>query len=347
DVDGQGNTARFFVPTGVCFANGYVYVADAGNNKIKKIDGQGVVTTIAGSGTAGFADSSALLCKMNNPTDVVVDNNGVVYFADYGNHCIRKIQGGAVTTIAGLGGNSGDILGAAPAARFNRPRSLCMDGAGNIYIADLMNNKIKVLSATSNIVSLVAGSIQGYVDGAGASAEFYHPTGIDIDMWGNLVIADAGNNCVRRCTLAGVVSTLAGTGASGYADGPVLSSTFNDVEGISADAQGNVYVGDKANNVIRKLTTVDVGVFAPVNSMDLLLFPNPVTDKLIIRDNAGDDALSLVQIFSVEGRLVKQISVGEYKGDFTIDISDLAAGLYDVVATTQNDNVLSSRITKE
>lgn len=255
DVDAQGVNARLNNPTGVYFKNGYLYISDNLNNKIKRMDAAGNVVTIAGSGTWGFANGPALSAAFKEPKSLVVDNNNIVYVADYENHCIRKIANGQVTTYAGTGGVSGDVLGPAASARFYRPRDLCIDATGNIYVVDLMNNKVKVIS-TSGIVSLVAGSgANGNTNGTGASASFSRPVGIDWYPSGDLCVLSAVSPMIRTVTVPGVATSLAGTGVSGYLDGPVASAKFNLPQDICFDPFGNLYVGDDLNNVIRILTS--------------------------------------------------------------------------------------------
>ncbi|HTL81079.1 MAG TPA: hypothetical protein VL651_05220, partial [Bacteroidia bacterium] len=125
DVNGQGTNASFYYTSGLCFNNGYVYVSDNGNNKIKKIDAGGNVTTVAGT-TIGYQDGPIATAKFNNPTDVKVVPNGDIYVADYGNHCIRLISNGQVSTFAGTGTVIGDVIGPNASARFFHPSSICI-----------------------------------------------------------------------------------------------------------------------------------------------------------------------------------------------------------------------------
>jgi hypothetical protein len=344
DVDAQGANARFYGTAGICFSNGDIYVCDNGNNKIKKIDAGGNVTTVAGT-TIGYLDGSVTVAKFRNPSDVKVASNGDIYVADYGNDCIRLISNGQVTTIAGVGGVTGDQIGAALSAKFDRPSSIVLDGLGNIYIADQVNNKIKVLN--NGMVSLLAGSgVGGNVNGTGAGAQFNHPSYIVPDLYGNLMVSEWINNDIRRCTPAGVVTALAGSGAAGYVNGPVATAEFNSPYGICVDNAGTIYVGDKLNNVVRNLSKGDVGI-AEVSSIEQLsIFPNPTSDNLTIK-NSENDHLEEIQIISEDGKLVKDFKIQNSPAEIKIDVADLPTGIYFINAISENKKKYSGRFVKE
>lgn len=344
DVDGQGSNARFNFPAGICFYNGNVYVADNVNNKIKMIDSNGNVTTIAGSGTAGFLNGAALQAKFNQPKTIDVDANGNFYIADYENHCIRMLSNGQVTTFAGIGGVSGDVLGPVATAKFYRPRDVEVAPNGDIYVADLMNNKIKKISGGA--VSLVAGAgTTGSADGPAATATFNHPVGVEIDAFGNLVIADPLNNKIRLISNSGIVSTLAGTGTAGFSNGPIATATFNDLQGVEVDPSGNVYVADRSNNVIRNFNTADVGISSLSDELYISIFPVPAAENITV-SNLGKIHLSTLAIYDAEGRLCKTIAVGDQDETVTISIADLAHGEYIIIGQNAATTI-KSRFIKE
>ena len=258
-TDGTGLAASFQEPAGVTVDSaGNVYVADSGNNKIRKITSTGVVTTLAGSGSQGSADGTGKAASFNTPIGVAVDSSGNVYVADMGNHKIRKITpAGVVTTLAGSG-SEGSADGTGLAARFNAPNLLAIDSSGNVYVAEGGNNKIRKITSTGVVTTLAGSGSQGSANGTGLAASFNTPIGVAVDSSGNVYVADMGNHKIRKITLAGVVTTFAGSGSEGSANGTGLAASFNTPLGIAVDSIGNLYVADSGNNKIRKITSTGV-----------------------------------------------------------------------------------------
>lgn len=345
DLDGQGTNARLHGPCGICFSNGYVYITDNANNKIKRIDTLGNVVTIAGTGTAGHLDGAALQAKFNNPVNLTADINGNILVADYGNNCIRHIINGQVVTYAGVPGAGGDQLGSAATAKFNRPTGLAMDGAGNLFVADQVNGKIKMISG--GIVTLVAGSgANSSIDGSGASASFYRPTYIDFDLYGNLIVVEWITSKIRRVTPGGVVTSIAGTGISGYTNGAVSVATFNTPYGICVDNIGNAYIGDKMNNVIRKISIDDVGFAENQNSFtNLNLYPNPSSGDFTIL-NSTDNTIREIRVYDVQGNLCKIMHVEDKQENIVISLAELKAGEYVIVTEADKANGKATVIKK-
>lgn len=213
----------------------------------------GVALTLAGSGAAAFADATATAASFSSPSGTAVDAAGNVYLADTNNHRIRKITpAGVVTTVAGSG-TSGYLDGSTSTARFRNPHDVVIDAAGNLYVSDTGNHCVRKVSPLG-VVSTLAGSVSpGFVDAVGAAARFNAPRGIALEASGNLVIADASNNRVRRVTPTGTVTTVAGTGALGLTNGPASSATFRTPYGVAVDATGNVFVADLNNHAVRKI----------------------------------------------------------------------------------------------
>jgi sugar lactone lactonase YvrE len=257
-ADGTGTSASFNVPVGIAMdASGNLYVADTGNNTIRKITAEGVVTTLAGTvGTSGSTDGTGTSASFYWPHGITVDASGNLYVGDTGNNMIRKITStGVVTTLAGTVGGSAD--GAGTSASFNGPIGIAMDADSNLYVADSSNNTIRKITP-AGVVTTLAGTAgtQGHADGTGTSASFDWPRGIAVDASGNVYVADTENNTIRKITPAGVVTTLAGTaGTSGHADGTGTSVSFSSPMGITVDASGNLYVADTYNSTIRKITS--------------------------------------------------------------------------------------------
>ncbi|WP_264520932.1 T9SS type A sorting domain-containing protein [Flavobacterium sp. N1994] len=212
------------------------------------------VSTFAGSGVAGATNGTGTVAQFNNPSAICVDNTHNVYVADSNNNVIRKISAtGVVTTLAGSG-VAGFADGTGTAAQFNNPSGICTDGY-YIYVADTNNNRIRIITA-AGVVTTLAGSTQGYVDGTGIGAKFNAPMGICLTTGGIVYVADTSNNKIRRITATGVVTTFVGS-TQGYADGTGTVAQFNGPRGVTAEGS-DIYVTDTNNNRIRKITLTGV-----------------------------------------------------------------------------------------
>ena len=195
-ADGTGSAAQFNIPSGVVVdSSGTVFVADAGNHRIRKITPAGVVTTLAGS-VAGSADGTGSAAQFYYPRYVAVDSAGMVYVADTSNQRIRKITpAGVVTTFAGS--SQGYADGTGTAAQFNAPGGVAIDTSGTVYAADLNNQRIRKITP-AGVVTTLAGSTQGYADGTGTAAKFWTPYGVAVDPLGTVYVVDNGNNRIRK-----------------------------------------------------------------------------------------------------------------------------------------------------
>jgi len=245
--------ARLNYPYGVvCDATGNIYVADAGNNQIKKITPAGVVTVFAGSGQLGSTDGAGTIASFSRPWGLCKDKTGNIFVADAGNNKIREISpGGAVSTVAGSG-NRGADNGVGTSATFNNPAGVAVDAAGNIYVVDSDNNLIRKIQPGGSVSTFAGNGQFSSVDGNGTDAGFYNPHGITIDGSGYLYITD-GNNRIRRISPTADVITFAGFN-SGSNDGTGVAASFYFAIGITIDALGNLYIADTGNNLIRKVT---------------------------------------------------------------------------------------------
>jgi len=263
-TDATGTAARFQYPSAVAVyqATGDIYVADGNNSVIRKITPVGVVTTVAGNGTAGYADGTGTAAQFNRPWGLTINQTtGDIYVADTENHRIRKItSGGVVTTVAGSGiwGILDETL---LGSRFYMPSSVAMDeSTGKLYVTDFSGHDVRVIDVAGDNVSLLAGAGNGvnnqYADGTGTTARFYHPTCI-IFHGGNLYVADEDNHCIRKVTPTGVVTTFSGLGQNpGSADGTSGSggtARFSYPRAMAFDASGNMYVAGYVGLNIRKI----------------------------------------------------------------------------------------------
>jgi hypothetical protein len=261
-VDGQGNAAEFEAPQGITVdALGNVYVSEGNinnNQRIRKITPTGMVTTLAGSGFNGFMNGPASLAEFSLPNPMAFDAAGILYVGDVGNQRIRRIlASGPLSTVSTFAGNGtkGDINGSSSSAEFDLPTGLTFDPEGNLYVADEYNFSIRKITP-GGIVSNFAGSRlrNGYVNGTGDAAQFENPVALTSDSLGNIYVSEGSiNNVIRIITPAGVVTTLAGSQAPGFADGTLSTAVFDNPVGIAIGPKGNLFIADAYNYRIRKI----------------------------------------------------------------------------------------------
>ncbi len=255
-LDGPGATALFSSPKGLDVDTaGNVYVADADNNRIRKISSTGVVSTFAGSGVSGYFDAQGISAKFNNPTSVAVTNSGALYVSDTSNNRIRSIAtSGMVTTFAGSGA-SGTVNGQGTSAQFNAPRALTVDASGTVYVVDYSNNRIRKITNAGLVSTLAGTGAFGAANGPGTSATFRYPAGIAVNAAGEVFLADVTNNCIRKITTSGVTSTFSGSAVRGLENGQGgTMAMLNGPVAVAVTATGIIYVIDDFNSCIRKIT---------------------------------------------------------------------------------------------
>jgi sugar lactone lactonase YvrE len=261
--DGSAATnAQLNFPTGVAVDSiGHLFIADQGNNRVREVGTNGIITTVAGKGVAGYSGDTgpATNAQLYSPTGVAVDSAGNLFTADQGNNRTRKVgTNGIITTVAGKGavGCSGDG-GPATNAQLNSPRGVAVDSAGNLFIADEGNSRIRKVG-TNGIITTVAGkSAVGYSGdgGTATNAGLFQPAGVAVDNSGNLFIADTQDERIRKVDTNGLITTVAGNGHSGYSgDGSAATNaelTFP--AGVAVDSIGNLLIADEQNNRIREV----------------------------------------------------------------------------------------------
>ncbi|HXJ60203.1 MAG TPA: hypothetical protein VNU68_26455 [Verrucomicrobiae bacterium] len=257
-ADGVRSAARFGSPSAIALDQaGNLYVADTGNETIRRVTPAGEVTTVAGSvGKYGAADGTGNAARFSSPKGITVDQAGNLYVADYWNNAIRKISPAAeVSTLAGFSsGSYGSWDGTGRDALFANPSGVAVDSAGNAYVADTENHTIRKITPAGAVTTLAGQTGQsGYADGKVSVAQFSSPSAVAVDAAGNVYVADTDNHAIRKITPTGDVSTLAG-GEGGSADGQGAAAQFDYPYGVAVDDVGTVYVADTYNNTVRKVT---------------------------------------------------------------------------------------------
>lgn len=262
---GQATSARLSSPQDVAVApNGDLYIADTGNNEIRKVTaGTGVITTYAGTGSPGSSGNggAAGSARLRSPSGVALDGAGNLYIADQGNNEIREVAAGTgiITRVAGTGsqGSSGDG-GSATSAKLRSPYDVAVAPNGDLYIADQGNNEIRKVTASTGVISRYAGTgSPGYSGDGGpaTSAQLQHPAAVVLADNGDLYVTDTRNNVVRKIAAGGGrITTVAGTGAPGSAGdgGPGTLAQLKSPEGIAISTAGDLYIADTGNNEVRK-----------------------------------------------------------------------------------------------
>ncbi len=292
---GPAAEAQLSYPYGIAVdAAGHVYVADSGNNRVRRIDaGTGLITTVAGTGRSGDGGDGgpATEARLDYPDGIAVDAAGHVYVADRRNGRVRRIDAetAVITTVAGTGGHGfGGDGGPAIEAQLNNPSGLAMDAAGNVYVADSGNNRVRRIEAETGLITTVAGTGENGTSGdsgPAAEAQLSFPDGIAVGADGHVYVADSGNNRVRRIEAGtGLITTVAGTGRSGDGGdgGPATEARLDYPEGIAVDSAGNVYVASghrirvvRADPVIRfPLGSSGEGVNLGISDAGSLTWPN-------------------------------------------------------------------------
>jgi len=298
-------------PTSVAVdSNGNVIVTDSINNRIYKVTSDGVVTTLAGSGSGAFADGVGAGASFKYPSGVAVDSSGNIIVADTGSHRIRKISlptgktswndvqittsdsnsGGVVTTLAGSG-SGGFADGTGAGASFRSPAGVAVDSSGNVFVADAGNNRIRKVTPGGVVTTLAGSGSLAFADGTGAGASFNYPWGVAVDSNNNIIVADNFNHRIRKISLpigktswndvqmttgvsnsGGVVTTLAGNGLATFADGISAAASFNLPAGVAVDSGDNIIVADTYNNRIRKISNTGI-VFTPSSTYSSTTVP--------------------------------------------------------------------------
>lgn len=301
-ADDSRLAAKFGYPSGAAQDTlGNIFIADTGNNRIRMLEPDGTVTTIAGTGNYGLANGPGASAMFAFPSALAVGPDDNVYVADTYNHRICKLTrpalaGGSwtVTTLAGTG-TAGFVEGTGAIARFHQPYGLTLDAAGNVYVADALNHRIRKVTPAGSVSTYAGSGIAGFLDSPDAGAACFDTPESVVFSGGNLFVADTLNHRIRRIStvadLAGTVATFAGSGVAGFKDDNGTAAKFNTPSGLAADGGGNLYVADEQNHRIRKITATGkvttvagTGSAALVNGNSTIARFNSPTGVLVALD---------------------------------------------------------------
>ena len=260
--NGPANRARLADPEAVAVdGSGNLYIADSENHRIRRVDGAGTITTVAGTGERGYGGDGgpAVEARLNGPRGVAVDGSGNLYIADSGNHRIRRLEAsGIITTVAGNGerGFGGDG-GAAVEAQLYLPLGVAVDGSGALYIADTFNRRIRRVDRSGTITTVAGNGGIGYGRGGGPAVRtsLNVPLGVAVDGSGNLYIAESDQNRIHRVDASGIITTVAGTGEGGGGGdgGRAVEARLNSPISVAVDRAGNLYIAEYSNHRIRRV----------------------------------------------------------------------------------------------
>jgi hypothetical protein len=336
--NGPATAARLWDPSDIAFdAVGNLYISEYGNNNtIRKVTPSGIITTIAGTGAVGYNGDNiaATSAKLYDPFGLVFDKSGNLYFTDNGNHRVRKINtSGIISTIAGTGiaGYNGDGI-PATGAQVEYPGYLAFNPAGELCIADYPNHRVRKIDAAGIITTIAGTGVAGNNgdNGPATAAALNSPWALLFDLAGNMYISDLYIGVIRKVTAAGIISTIAGTGVTGYSgdNGPATSAQFGHQFVCSAvDASGNLYIADHDNNRIRRITYNSIGVKEwSQTKQQIIIYPNPAQKEITIQADQKIESIEVVNIIGAFMRAATAKSLSQTQQH--LNISSLPNGIY-------------------
>jgi sugar lactone lactonase YvrE len=364
---GPATAAELDSPSGLAMDGaGNLFIGDTHNHRVREVSAGGMITTVAGTGIAGFAGDggAAMAARLDRPTALAMDGAGNLYVADTDNHRVRKIAAGTgvITTVAGNGveGFAGDG-GAAVVAEIDSPNGLAVDGAGDLFVADTHNGRVREVSAATGLIATVAGvggtkgNVQGFGGdgGAATAAGLALPKGLTLDAAGNLYVADSANHRVRRVSSGGVISTVAGQGTETFAgDGaPAVAASLNSPRSVAVSPAGLVTLADSGNQRLRQVDALgapgpDIHTLAGLGETEAgsLLLSGPSVAAYgsgVLTASVGSGggyATGSVTFLELSTGATTQLGLGALVGgSASYAMSGLAAGAHTIVATYAGD----------
>jgi len=321
---------------------GNIYVSDEGNQRVRKIDTAGIVTTIAGNGSPGYSGdgSAATLAQLHAPYDLTLDSSGNIYIADYTNSCIRKVNKlGIICTVAGTGtaGYNGDGVPATQ-AQLNKIYALAVDKDNNIYICDAYNYRVRKVNAAGVITTIAGTGTNGYSGDGGAAtlAEIGVLRGIALDNSGNIYLSEFNNMVIRKINSAGIITTIAGTGSLGFSGdgGPASAAQFYSLAGMAIAVDGDIYIGDGNNQRVREIHYTSASVnTVNYKEPEIAIMPNPsVNGKFTLFLSSDKTENIQIEVADIVGRKLMEIT-GLTNRDIPITLEN-NAGIYFVKVTS-------------
>ncbi|MFK8850843.1 RICIN domain-containing protein [Streptomyces sp. Ac-502] len=352
---GPATAAQLNFPRGVTVdKTGALYIADSDNHRVRKVTTDGKISTVAGTGTAGFSGDggAATAARLDKPFGVAVDGTGALYVAEYTNHRVRKVTtDGKISTVAGNGsaGFGGDG-GPAVAAQLKNPYGVAVDGAGDLYIADSGNHRVRKITADGKI-STIAGTAtkgSGGDNGPATQAQLNNPLAVLADSTGTLYIAEHSGHRIRRITPDGMISTVAGTGVKGSDgdDGPAASAQLNGPFGLAVDCVDALYIASWGGHRLRKIASARM---AGLPDSGTVVSWASVRSRLrmgVLRESTKDGAEIHQTLASPRAHQRWRLVVaGQDKGDVLYTIENVRSGkvLEVVGAGTADGAVLAQR----
>jgi sugar lactone lactonase YvrE len=336
---GQATAAEINYPLElVTDSHNNLYIADRYNNCIRMVNTNGIITTIAGNGMAGFNGDGgqATAAELDEVAGVGLDAIGNIYICEHGNNRLRKVNtSGIISTFAGTGaaGFSGDG-GPATAADLNVPNQMTVDANGNVYFSDASNERVRMVN-TLGIISTVAGNGVAASTGDGGqatAAEINNPASLIVDRYGDLYIGEYLGNRIRVVNGSGVISTLGGTGVAGFSGdgGLATAAKIDNPDGMTIDSHGYIYFGDEANNRIREISgdPLQMNSLTAEQGFGINLYPNPSDGKITIDFSKSLSSDNLIEIFNLMGEKVYSEHLQSSSNLCKLDFTKEANGVY-------------------